>query len=188
MSFLPLAFFNDRGETSVGVHLLELSPLPLNFSVREFMAFTSEVLVQRTDVGERRTVKEQGKKNLNSISYLSLCREYVYLLCTVTIYGTSYKPPSPITIATILRLPMPCICAVWLPGLCGDSWWRLSPQSYLHTHEQGVAGPGYSISSLDPLFCLQSREQWTEERVWLDRLGLGLPQCVPSALHTCACS
>ena len=63
MSFLPLAFFNDRGETFVGVHLLELT-LHL-FSVREFMAFTSEVLVQRTDVGERRTVKEQGKRNLN---------------------------------------------------------------------------------------------------------------------------
>lgn len=29
-------------------------------SVREFMAFTSEVLAQRTSTGERRTVKEQG--------------------------------------------------------------------------------------------------------------------------------
>lgn len=29
-------------------------------SVREFMAFTSEVLVQRTSPGQRQSVKEQG--------------------------------------------------------------------------------------------------------------------------------
>lgn len=30
------------------------------FRVREFMAFTSDVLVNRTQIGQRQTVKEQG--------------------------------------------------------------------------------------------------------------------------------
>ena len=33
-------------------------------SVREFMAFTSDVLVERTRAGQRQTVKEQGQCHL----------------------------------------------------------------------------------------------------------------------------
>ena len=44
------------------MHLLEfIHFLTSVLSVREFMAFTSEVLAERTEVGERRTVKEQGE-------------------------------------------------------------------------------------------------------------------------------
>ena len=35
------------------------------YSVREFMAFTSDVLVGRTGPGQRQSVKEQGKDNIN---------------------------------------------------------------------------------------------------------------------------
>ncbi len=31
------------------------------YSVREFMAFTSDILVEKTGVGQRQSVKEQGE-------------------------------------------------------------------------------------------------------------------------------
>ncbi len=66
--------FKDRGENTFSLWWYErnncgfvcrpLSKLYLAllciFSVREFMAFTSEVLVQRTSPGQRQSVKEQG--------------------------------------------------------------------------------------------------------------------------------
>jgi len=62
MMYHPLASFKDQG------NLIWLQPVfsPQNIislcpSVREFMAFTSDVLVERTGVGIRQSVKEQGE-------------------------------------------------------------------------------------------------------------------------------
>lgn len=82
------------------------------YSVREFMAFTSEVLAQRTSTGERRTVKEQGALD----------------------YQNTFKS---LNLSCFLRVQMSCVCALRQSGVCGDSRWGLPPQSGIHTHEQG---------------------------------------------------
>ena len=42
--------------------IINLLHVQNNNSVREFMAFTSELLVERTQAGQRQAVKEQGSE------------------------------------------------------------------------------------------------------------------------------
>lgn len=68
MTCLHLASFKD-----LGIHLISactclyVSVLAHCSRVREFMAFTSDVLVSKTQAGQRQTVKEQGNQfNVNA--------------------------------------------------------------------------------------------------------------------------
>lgn len=72
------------------------------------MAFTSEVLAQRTSTGERRTVKEQGSlgsPHVNTVGSL------IHTSCTLCLNFPVHCG----------RVQMSCVCEVRLPGLCGDS-------------------------------------------------------------------